>query len=171
MNILKDHPQVERLLQKLLKKAQATLDERFVGMYLFGCLTSSDFDEDSDIDVVVFTAGEISEDRFFAFRAMHEQIYAGDSPWTTQLEVSYILRRALRRYDPADAAHPHIDRGSDELFIIGHDESRMVQRQVLRERGTTLAGPAPQTLIDPVSRRDLREAMVAILNGWAAQIL
>jgi hypothetical protein len=55
--------------------------------------------------------------------------------------------------------------------MVEHDESWMVQRHVLRERGITLAGPAPQTFIDPVSRRDLREAMGAILNGWAAQIL
>jgi len=171
MDSLKDHPDVERLLQTLLKEAQAILDERFVGMYLFGSLTSGDFDKDSDIDVVVVTAGEISEDRFSALRAMHEKIYAGDSPWTIQLEVSYIPRGALRRYDPADAVHPHIDRGSDELLMVEHDESWTVQRHVLRERGITLAGPAPQSLIDPVSGRDLREAMVAILDGWAAEIL
>ncbi len=52
-----------------------------------------------------------------------------------------------------------------------HDESWVVQRSVLRERGMTLAGPAPQTLIDPVSPDDLRQAMLAVLYGWAAQIL
>lgn len=52
-----------------------------------------------------------------------------------------------------------------------HDESWIVQRYVLYERGITLAGPAPQTLIDPVSPGDLQQAMLVTLNGWASQIL
>ena len=55
--------------------------------------------------------------------------------------------------------------------MMQHDESWIVQRYVLRERGIALAGPAPRTLIDPVSPNDLRQAMLAILKGWASQIL
>ena len=163
--------EVNDLLHELLKNARAILGGQFVGMYLFGSLTSGDFDQDSDIDVVVVTGDEISDDLFSALQAMHARIYAGDSPWTIQLEVSYIPQRALRRYDPANALHPHIDRGSDTFFMMQHDESWIVQRYVLRERGITLAGPAPQTLIDPVSANDLRQAMLVILKGWASQIL
>jgi predicted nucleotidyltransferase len=171
MDLFKHHPEVNHLIQKLLMEAQTILDEEFVGMYLFGSLTSGDFDQDSDIDVVVATVDEISKDIFSELQPMHERIYAGDSPWTIQLEVSYIPRRALRRYDPTNALHPHIDRGSDDFFMMQHDESWIVQRYVLRERGITLAGPAPQTLIDPVSPNDLRQAMLAILNEWVSQIL
>ena len=171
MDTLKHYPEVNLLLHTLLEEAQTILDGQFVGMYLFGSLTSGDFDEDSDIDVVVVTADEISDDTFSALKAMHERIYAGDSPWTIQLEVSYIPKRALRHYNPTNALHPHIDRGSDEFFMMQHNESWIVQRSVLYERGIALAGPAPQTLIDPISPDDLRQAMLAILNGWAAQIL
>jgi hypothetical protein len=41
----------------------------------------------------------------------------------------------------------------------------------LRERGITLVGPTPQTLIDPVLPNDLRQAMLGILHRWAAPIL
>jgi hypothetical protein len=171
VNILTHYPEVNQLLQQLLDDTRAILDQQFVGMYLFGSLTSGDFDQDSDIDVVVVTEKEISDDTFSALDAMHKRIYAGDSPWSIQLEVSYIPKRAFRRHDPANALHPHIDRGSDAFFIKQHDESWIVQRHVLYERGMTLAGPAPQTLIDPVSPSDLRQATLAILNRWAAQIL
>lgn len=170
MDILAQHPEVNHLLQELLKRVQAILGDQFVGMYLFGSLTSGDFDQDSDIDVVVVVCGEISDAFFSELEAMHAQIYAGDSQWAIQLEVSYIPQQALRRYDPANALHPHIDRGSERFFMMEHNESWIVQRYVLRERGITLAGPAPRTLIAPVSRKDLRQAMVAILNGWASQI-
>ena len=165
------YPDVNTVLHVLLKNVQTVLGNHFIGMYLFGSLTSGDFDQDSDIDVVVVTNDEISGDLFSALQAMHARIYAGDSPWTIQLEVSYIPQHALRRYDPANALHPHIDRGSETFFMMQHDESWIVQRYVLRERGITLAGPAPQTLIDPVSPNDLRQAMLAILNGWPLQIL
>jgi hypothetical protein len=171
VNSLAHYPEVNQLLQELLNNAQTILNEQFVGMYLFGSLTNGYFDQDSDIDVVVVTEAEISDDVFSALDAMHKRIYAGNSPWTIQLEVSYIPKRALRRYDPANALHPHIDRGSDEFFMMQHNESWIVQRHVLYERGITLAGPAPQTLIDPVSSSDLRQAMLVILDGWVAQIL
>lgn len=171
MNILAHYPEVKQLLQELLSDTRTILDEQLVGMYLFGSLTSGDFDQDSDIDVVVVTEEEISDDTFLALDAMHKRIYAGDSLWTIQLEVSYIPKQALRRFDPTNAWHPHIDRGSDEFFMMQHGESWIVQRHVLYERGITLAGPAPQTLIDPVPPSDLRQAMLAILERQVARIL
>lgn len=171
MDVLKHHPKVDQLLQTLLAEAQTILGGQFVGMYLFGSLTSGDFDQDSDIDVVVVTVDEISSDTFLALKGVHQRIYAGDSPWTIQLEVSYIPKGALRRYDPTNALHPHIDRGSDEFFMMQHDESWIVQRHVLYERGITLTGPPPQTLIDPVMPEDLKQAMSVILDGWGTQLL
>ena len=97
MDIFTQYPEVNQLLQKLLKETQTILDGQFVGMYLFGSLTSGDFDQDSDIDVVIVTADEISDDTFSALQVMHKRIYTGDSPWTIQLEVSYIPKRALWR--------------------------------------------------------------------------
>ena len=171
MDILKYYPEVNQLIQKLLKRVQTILGDQFVGMYLFGSLTSGDFDQNSDIDVVVVTVDAISSDLFGALQSMHAKIYAGDSPWTIQLEVSYIPQHALRRYDPANSLHPHIDRGSEAFFMMQHNESWIVQRYVLRERGIILAGPDPQTLIDPVSSDDLQQAMVAVLNRWTPQFL
>jgi hypothetical protein len=103
---------------------------------------------------------------------LHARIAAIDSPWATQLEASYISRHALRSYDPSRAVHVHIDRGVDEsLSRLRHDQGWVVQRYVVRERGTALAGPAPQTLIDPVSPNGLRQAMRAVLRDWAAPML
>ena len=163
---------VNAVLQLLLSGAQTILGNHFIGMYLYGSLASGDFDQDSDIDLVVVTDDEISSDLFSALQAMHAQIAVGDSPWASQLEVSYIPQRALRRYDPTYALHPHIDRGRGEsLRMMQHDSDWVVQRYTLRERGVRLAGPAPRTLIDPVSPDDLRQAMLAILRGWWAPML
>jgi hypothetical protein len=141
-------------------------------MYLDDSLTSGDFDQDSDIDFVVVTDDEISGDLFSALQAMHERIATLDSWWAIQLEGSYISQRALRRYDPAHALHPNIERGRGErLKMIHHDAAWVIHRYIVRERGIPLVGPAPQILIDPVSPTHLRQAMLSILPGWATQIL
>lgn len=165
-----NYPEVTRLLEELLVGVQAILAEQFVSMYLFGSLTSGDFDQESDVDVLIVTSDEISSAHISALEAMHAQLYAGESRWATQLEVAYVPQPALRRYDRTNARHPHVDRSGARLFMKQHDESWIVQRYILRQRGITVAGPAPQTLIDPVSADDLREAMVALLQVWAADI-
>lgn len=165
-------PEVNALLQELLKSVQSILGSHFIGMYLDGSLTSGDFDQDSDIDFVVVTDEDISEDLFLALQAMHERIAAIDSLWTIQLEGSYISQHAIRRYDPDHALHPNIERGSGEcLKMADHDEAWAIHRYVLRQRGLTVIGPPPQTLIDSISPNDLRRAMLPALSGWATHIL
>jgi hypothetical protein len=97
------YPEVNALLQNLLDSVQTILGNRFVGACLFGSLTSGDFDQNSDIDVVVVTDEELHNDLFSALQAMHARIAADDSWWATQLEVSYIPQQALRRHDPGDS--------------------------------------------------------------------
>jgi hypothetical protein len=165
-------PEVNAILQELLKSVQSILGRHFIGMYLEGSLTSGDFDQDSDIDFVVVTDDDISENFFSALQAMHERIATIDSWCAIQLEGSYISQYALRRHDPEHALHPNIERGNGErLKLVYHDEPWIIHRYILRKRGITLIGPAPKTLIDPVSPNELRRAMLPTLHGWATQIL
>ena len=77
-------------------------------------------------------------------------------------------RTALRRFDPNDNLHPHLDRGNGEtLHMMRHESDWIIQRHILRERGIVVTGPDPQTLIDPVSPDELRQAVVDVLPLWA----
>jgi Domain of unknown function (DUF4111) len=166
------YPEVNALLHVLLQRLQTILGDRLVGMYLDGSLTGDAFDQASDIDFIVVTTDEVAEDLFSALQTMHDQIAAIDSPWAIQLEGSYISQHALRRYDPAHATHPNIERGKGErLKMVHHDAAWVIHRYIVRERGIRLAGPPPHTLIDPVSPADLRYAMLSMLPEWAARIL
>jgi hypothetical protein len=150
---------------------RAILGSQLVGVYLYGSLTSGDFDWQSDIDVLVATRGEISGPAFSALVAMHDRIAAGDSWCATQLEVTYVPLQALPRYDPASSVYPHLDRGKGErLHMKEHWSDCIVQRHVLRQRGITIAGPDAATLIDPVSTEDLRQAMRDLLPRWAESL-
>ncbi|HLF72720.1 MAG TPA: aminoglycoside adenylyltransferase domain-containing protein, partial [Anaerolineales bacterium] len=81
-------------------------------------------------------------------------------------------QNALRRYDPSNNRHPHLDRDQGEtLHIMQHESDWVIQRYILRERGVIIAGPDPKTLIDPVSSNALRQAVVDVLPLWLDPIL
>jgi predicted nucleotidyltransferase len=161
------HPDVNEILNLLQTDICNILQDRLVGMYLFGSLANGDFDKDSDIDVLIVTKEEVPQETFSSLYSMHEKISEIDSPWAFQLEVSYIPEGALRHHDPANNKHPRLDRGRDEkLHITGHDSDWIIQRYILRERGITVAGPDLESLIDPVSSNDLKWAVMDVLNGW-----
>lgn len=163
---------VNALLHDVLVSVRAILGAQFVGMYLDGSLTTGAFDAASDIDFVVVTEDEVSPALFAALHAMHDRFAALPTPWATELEGSYIGRRALRRYDPANARHPNIERGPGErLKWAEHHADWVIHRAVLRERGITLVGPPPHTLIDPISPTALRQAMRSILDSWIVHFL
>jgi predicted nucleotidyltransferase len=163
---------VNEILDLLLTSVKHILKDEFVGMYLFGSLANGDFDEHSDIDVLVVSDAEISEDGFSALVKMHKQINKIDSPWAIQLEASYIPQNALCRFDPANIIHPHMDRGNNEtLHRMPHAYDWIIQRHILRKHGVVIIGPDLKTLIDPVSPNDLRQAVADVLPLWANPIL
>jgi predicted nucleotidyltransferase len=168
---LDSYPDVEALLRELLDRVRAVLGARFVGAYLFGSLATGDFDDDSDVDVVIVTDNAVPPEVLASLQCLHADLATIESRWATEFEVSYIPRRALRRFDPADCRHPRLERGPGEtLAVKRHDSDWVVQRHLIRERGVTLAGPDPRTLIDPVAPGDLRRAMHDLL-WWPAELL
>jgi predicted nucleotidyltransferase len=160
------YPEVNVLLEQIRAGAERILGSGFVGMYLYGSLTLNAFNDQSDIDFLVVTDEPVSDAALAALAALHDRIAASGLPYADQLEGSYIPKDALRRHIPAQL-HPHIDRGAGErLTPQQHDSDWVVQRYVLREHGITVAGPPPDTLIDPISADDLRGAVRELLDGW-----
>lgn len=163
---------VNAIMDILLDNGKGILGKQFIGMYIFGSLANGDFDDASDIDVLVVTRNAIAEAEFSALGAMHKRIATLDSPWATELEVSYIPQDAVRRFDPANKLHPRLDRGQGEiLHMMEHETDWIIQRHILYEHGITLEGPAPQTLIEPVSQNDLRQAVIDVLPLWVTPIV
>ena len=168
------YPDVNATLQTILDGAQTVLGSRLVGMYVDGSLALGDFDEhESDIDFLVVTNSDVTGDTFTALQAMHAQFAASGSRWATEIEGSYLSQQALRRFDPAQTWFPRIQRGADEsLRMEEHASDWVIHRAVLRDGGITLAGPAPQTLIDPVDPHDLRQAMTTYMrHPWWQTLL
>ena len=160
------YPDVNAVLERLLAEVQGVLGAQFVGLYVHGSLASGGFDpQRSDIDFLVVTTDELSNDVLQALQAMYARLRNSGLTWATRLEGCCIPRDALRRYDPTRARHPWLgDDGHFAVEQLGSDW--VIQMHVLREQGLVLAGPDPQTLIDPTGPDDLRHAQRATLREW-----
>lgn len=164
------YAEVDAVLRRLQADVQTVLDQEMLGLYLFGSLSSGDFDPlRSDIDFVVVTRNTLPGDRIDALAAMHHCLYASGLPWATKLEGTYLPRADLRRYAPGRGPYPGFNEG---LFSIsGHGSDWIIQRHIVRESGVIVAGPDPRPWIDPVSPDDLRRAAAATLDEWWGPML
>ncbi len=166
------YPDVNALLRLLLDGVRDILGDQLVGMYLYGSLSLGDFDPDSsDVDFLVVTATELPGAMLDALREMHARIAASGLRYADKLEGSYIPRAAIRRYDPANAAHPTM--GIDWDFGVGqHGSNWILERAILREHGVVVYGVSPRTLIDPVDPADLKAAVCdGLRDFWAQQLV
>lgn len=159
-------PEINALLQQFLVELRTILGEQFAGLYLHGSLAGGDFNPHrSDIDFLVASRGLLDKPTIASLAALHERLCAHGSHWAAELEGSYFPLAALRRYDPANACYPHVER-QGALRVEQHQRDWILQLHVLREHGVALAGPAPDRLIDPISPDDLRCAAGDILQIW-----
>jgi hypothetical protein len=160
------------LVDALLSELRALLEPELVGTYLSGSLATGGFDRASDVDVVVATRREVRGARFTTLDTLHRRLARAGTWCATELECTYTSVSALRRFDPRHAVHAHIGRGPGErLELATFDEGWLVQCHILRTQGITITGPDPVTLIDPVSAGRLRDAMRALVAGWATSFL
>lgn len=157
------------VLWEFVAGAQAILGANFVAAYLQGSFAVGDWDADSDVDFLVAIDHDPPESVVAALQALHASIFRRESPWAQHLEGSYFPRELLQHADPEESPLLFLDNGSQSLIRSSHDNT-VVVRWVVREYGVTLSGPAPTTLIAPVSASDLRAEERATMRHWADDI-
>src|SRR5687767_1423658 len=140
------YPDVNLVLQELLTGAKAILGDQFFALYLYGSLSSGDFNlETSDIDFLVVTVGGLSENTISELEKMHMRLKDSGLKWAERLEGRYMPKDEMRCHRPDRPPSPNINEGSFYLDSEGSDW--IIQRHVIRASGVTLAGPPPETLI------------------------
>ncbi len=161
------HDDVNAVLERYLHHIKAILADKFVGMYVYGSLTTGYFDWDSsDIDFLVVTTIEIRGDLLKKLQQMHIELSKQSDRWGLEIEASYIPKKALWKHDLNNRHHPHIDRGDNKLAVMQHDMDWVVQRYTLLENGMVLDGEPLEKLIAPISIETLRATMVELMDFW-----
>ena len=165
------HPDIDRLLERLLSHLRAIFQERLVVLYLYGSLTTGDFDPaSSDIDMLAVTSSQITHPEFEALRVMHRD-FARDNPeWDDRIDVVYLPVSALRKFRSEKSP---IVISPGEPFHVREGEALKDWLQnwyIVRESGLALFGPPPKTIIPPITREEFVEAVLryaAEVSVWA----
>jgi hypothetical protein len=159
------YPAVNEVLNRLLTETQAILGDRFVGMYLYGSLASGDFNpETSDIDFVVVMTELLPGETVEALQAMYLGLLNSGLKWAKKLEGAFVPQDVIYRHTLSGPAVPTVNEGKFYEDPLGSDW--IIQRHIIREHSTALAGPPPASLIAPVKPEEIRDSVRAVLAEW-----
>ena len=163
------YAELNAVLYELVAGIGQTVGNDFIGAYLQGSFAVGDFDEHSDADFVVAIRNELSEAQVAELQRVHERIYGLESEWARHIEGSYFPAPILRTGERCGEPLWYLDHGRNRLIKSDHCNT-LVVRSVVRERGITLAGPDPKTLVAPISVEALRREISNTMCTWAKEI-
>jgi hypothetical protein len=146
------------------------LEDNFVGAWLQGSFAVGDFDRFSDVDLVIAIRNELTDGEVNALQAVHGRIYELDSAWAQHLEGSYFPVAVLRDYRQRGEPLWYLDHGSRSLIRSDHCNTVLV-RWIIRNQGTTIAGPDGGTMVDSIPTTILREEIRSTIRDWGREIL
>jgi Domain of unknown function (DUF4111)/Nucleotidyltransferase domain len=153
------------ILSEWLEQVQVVLGQEFVGLYLHGSRALGDFDmASSDIDFAVVTRNHLEAETISKLEVMHKSLLASFSKTAAMLEGTYIPSSMIRRHDIHAPAIPHVH--GDAFYLAQLEPHWVLNRAILREHGVTLAGPNPNSLIDPIQLEDRQNAVRDFLREW-----
>jgi predicted nucleotidyltransferase len=149
------YPELREVLNIFVDEIVAELRENLVGIYLVGSIASGDFDLDSDVDFLVVTTTELTETNMKPLQNIQIKIHDIDCYPAKHLEGSYISIRDLNNWNTiGEKKLYYFDNGSTSYELSTHDNQWHV-RWILRERGITLVGQKPETVLQSIPLDEL----------------
>jgi RimJ/RimL family protein N-acetyltransferase/predicted nucleotidyltransferase len=159
-------PDLNAVLDEFVASVRAILGKNLCGAYLQGSFALGDADEHSDVDFIVVTHEEVSATQLAELQAMHERLYALESPWAQHLEGSYIRRqssaRSTRRVRRTGSSTTERPSSSGTTTATPRSCAARCESTV-----SCSPGPEPRALVAPVSAVDLRSDVHKALREWA----
>lgn len=168
------YPELQQVLNLFVDEISAALRENLVGIYLVGSIASGDFDLDSDVDFIVVTQTDLTEADMKPLQDIQIKIHAIDYYPAKHLEGSYISLSDLNDWSTVGQKKLYyFDNGSTTYEQSTHDNQWHV-RWILRERGITLVGPKPGTILKPIPvnemLNEIKRTMLQVLKLFQDEI-
>ena len=161
---------VNELLASLLSRTRDVLQEKLAGLYLYGSLTTGDFDpQSSDIDLLAALSSDVSATESEGLRAMHQKFARENPAWEDRIEVAYLSVAALRTFRSERSPMAVISPG-EPFHVTNAGKEWLMNWYVVREKGVALFGPPPQALIAPVTRQEFTECVRGYVAEWGDRV-
>lgn len=164
------YPDVNALLDEIRTGLHTALGDKLVGLYLFGSLTTDSFVPGvSDVDLLVVTRDDIDTQDFRILDALHTRLIAAHPAWDNRIELLYLSRNALATFRTQISQIAVISPG--EAFNMKDAGMDWLSNwYMVRTAGRTLYGPAPTTLIAPISQAEFIQCIRDYVVYWQTEI-
>lgn len=157
---------INKLLTNLLSRMQNILGEKLVGVYLYGSLATDDFDLNvSDIDLVAALESEIDDKEFQQLQKMHQGFASDHKEWDDRIEVQYMSVLAFKTFKTQESEIAVISPG-EPFHIKKVGKHWLMNWYIVREKGITLFGLDPKTIIEPISKEEFIESVKDHAKSW-----
>ncbi len=164
------YAEVNALLEQFLAGLQKVLGEKLIGLYLYGSLVTGDFDPlCSDIDLLAALAADIDEGEFAALEKLHQQVIQQYREWEGRIEIAYLSERGLKTFRTENSPLGIMGPGKP-FHIIEAGKDWLMNWYVVREKGVTLSGPPPASIIDPVAKEEYLQGVREYAMAWRERI-
>jgi hypothetical protein len=162
--------ELRKLLDSLLSHIRDVLQEKLVGLYLYGSLTTGDFDPgSSDVDLLAAISSDVSNTEFEALRAMHQGFARENPEWDDRVDVAYLSVTALQTFRSQTSPMAVISPGEPfQMKQAGRDW--LVNWYLVRESGVALFGPPAITIITPITQQESAQSVREYAGWWDAKI-
>jgi predicted nucleotidyltransferase len=165
------YPHINELLADLLAQMQTILGDKLVGLYLYGSLVASDFDDDiSDIDLLAAITSDLDEREFTALQQMHNDFVDVRPHWNDRIEIAYLSLHALKTFKTERSKLGIISPG-EPFHIIDAGADWLMNWYMMCDIGVTLFGPPPRTIIAHVSKGEFIEAVIDHMRLWRESVI
>jgi len=147
--------QVSKLLKIFCNEVKATLNEKFLALYIFGSLGMGDFSKhQSDIDFLALIAGSIGPAEGKRLQAVHDKLRV--TKFGDRLEGEYIATSALG-VEVTEGTVARCEEGSLLLDV----PSKLPVENILdiRQNAIVIYGPNPKSIVPYVSQQSVKKAM------------
>ena len=180
MRKLTNYPELDKVFYELADAYKVALVENFVGLYIQGSLAVGDFDMTSDVDFEVIINRELTSEELKKISKVHTSFVDRDSRWVKHLEYSFFPLPKFKEHssrfengkvnDTEERKLWYFDNGSRTIEKSDHDNTLVVRWEV-REKGITVLGPDPKTLIGPITPDELRKEIKEFHEMWTPGFL
>jgi len=163
---LTPYPDIDKLLNGLLHRLRQILGEKLVGLYLYGSLVTGDFDRGvSDFDLLAATRTDIDGKEFDRLQELHLDFTNNHPEWDGRVEIAYLSVAGLKTFKTQESKMAAISPG-EPFHFKGAGKEWLINWWQVRERGRTLYGPDPKTLIEPISQEEFLDVVREHTQHW-----
>lgn len=164
------YPAVNDLLEHLRAQLHAILNEKFVGLYLYGSLITGDFVGGlSDVDLLAVLNDDLTPADFDALDHMHNTTVQNAPQWQDRLEIAYLSRNALQTFKTQSSKIGIISPG-EPFHIIDAGREWLLNWYIVRQQGLALYGPPPTAIIPPIDLADFLQVVKEQAASWRTRV-